>query len=525
VSSQETMLQARTMWELLEARASASPGVVVLIDQDDREITFGELRDLAERTAAGLHDLGVGAGSRVTWQLPTRIETVALSLALARLGAVQNPIIPIYRDREVGFVVAQTGAEFLCVPGDWNGFDFVAMAERIGSELATAPTVLVTYDSLPEGDPSTLPPAPVDGEGVRWIYYTSGTTSAPKGVKHSDSTLMAGGLGLADALELTAEDVGSIAFPYAHIAGPDYLMMLLYRGCGAVIVEAFQLEAAVELFSRKGATMAGGGPAFYQMYLAKQRSQPGVPIIASLRLLSGGGAPKPPEMFVEVLEEMGIPVCHGYGMTECPMIAQGGPTDSHDQLMYTDGAPVTGISIRMVDADGRVCGPGEDGEVRLKGPMVFKGYTDSALDADAFDSEGWFRTGDLGHLDEGGHVVLTGRLKDVIIRKGENISAKEIEDLLYQHPLVNDVAVVGLPDRDRGERVCAVVERVPGGADLTFDAMVDYLKQADLMVQKIPEQLELLDELPRNQTLRKVLKQDIRDMFRDTPWSPAPRRS
>ena len=134
MSSQETMLQATTMWELLEARAAASPDVVVLIDQDDREITFGALRDLAERTAAGLHGMGVTAGTRVTWQLPTRIETVALSLALARLGAVQNPIIPIYRDREVGFVVGQTGAEFLCVPGDWNGFDFVAMAERIAAE-------------------------------------------------------------------------------------------------------------------------------------------------------------------------------------------------------------------------------------------------------------------------------------------------------------------------------------------------------------------------------------------------------
>ena len=523
MSSSDIVMQASTMWQLVEARAAASPDLVVLYDQEDREITFGALRDLAERTAAGLHDLGVRAGTRVTWQLPTRIETVALSLALARLGAVQNPIIPIYRDREVGFVVEQTGAEFLCVPGDWNGFDFVAMADRIASERGVSPTVLVTYDDLPAGDPASLPPVPTDGDEVRWIYYTSGTTSAPKGVKHTDHTLMAGGLGLADAVELDLSDIGSIAFPYAHIAGPDYLMMLLYRGCGAVIVEAFQLDAAVELFRRKGATMAGGGPAFYQMYLAKQRTQPGEPIIPSLRLLSGGGAPKPPEMFTEVLSEMGIPVCHGYGMTECPMIAQGGPNDTHEQLMYTDGAPVTGITIRMGTAEGVVCASGEDGEVRLKGPMVFKGYTDPSLDADAFDDEGWFRTGDIGHLDPTGHVVLTGRLKDVIIRKGENISAKEIEDLLYQHPKVGDVAVVGLPDRERGERVCAVVELADGAEPLEFAEMVDYLRGADLMVQKIPEQLEILDELPRNQTLRKVLKQDIRDMFRDKPWSPAPR--
>jgi acyl-CoA synthetase (AMP-forming)/AMP-acid ligase II len=467
--------------------------------------------------------MGVRSGSRVTWQLPTRIETVVVSLALARLGAVQNPIIPIYRDREVGFVLEQTNAEFFFIPGDWNGYDFNAMAERIIDQIGIELSVFITYDALPEAEPYTLPPATTDGDVVRWIYYTSGTTSSPKGVRHTDGTLMAGGLGLANAAALSSEDVGSIAFPYAHIAGPDYLMMLLYRGCGAVLVEAFNLEEAVSLFSRKGVTMAGGGPAFYQMYLAKQRTQPGVPIIPSLRLLSGGGAPKPPEMFTEVKQEMGIPICHGYGMTECPMIAQGGPNDTDEQLMYTDGAPVTGITVRIVTAEGVEAPQGGNGEVRLKGPMVFKGYTDSSLDADAFDDDGWFRTGDLGHIDATGHVVLTGRLKDVIIRKGENISAKEIEDLLYQLPNVGDVAVIGLPDKERGERVCAVVERAPGTDDLGFAEMVAYLKSEDLMTQKIPEQLEVVDALPRNETLRKVLKQDLRDAYRDKPWSPAPR--
>ena len=155
--------------------------------------------------------------------------------------------------------------------------------------------------------------------------------------------------------------------------------------------------------------------------------------------------------------------------------------------------------------------------------MVFKGYTDPALDVEAFDDDGWFRTGDLGHLDPDGHVVLTGRLKDVIIRKGENISAKEIEDLLYQHPKVGDVAVIGLPDRERGERVCAVVETATGAEPLEFAEMVAYLKDHELMVQKIPEQLEVVEALPRNNTLGKVLKTDLRDQFRDVPWSPPAR--
>ena len=162
---------------------------------------------------------------------------------------------------------------------------------------------------------------------------------------------------------------------------------------------------------------------------------------------------------------------------------------------------------------------GVEGEVRVSGPMVCKGYTDPALDAAAFDEDGFFRTGDLGHLRPDGHVTLTGRLKDVIIRKGENISAKEVEDLLYQHPQVGDVAVVGVPDRDRGERVCAVIEVASGQEAPTLPELAAYLQEVGLMVQKIPEQLEIVDQLPRNATL-KVLKYQLRDQLAAKPWTP-----
>jgi cyclohexanecarboxylate-CoA ligase len=163
VSAAKTVEQASTMWELIEARAAESPDVVVLLDAEDREMTFLQLRDMAERVAAGLHQFGIRAGSRVTWQLPTRIETVVVSLALARLGAVQNPIIPIYRDREVAFVVEQTHAEYFLIPGDWNGYDFNAMAERIADELTDPPEVLIAYDALPQAEPYTLPSVGAEG--------------------------------------------------------------------------------------------------------------------------------------------------------------------------------------------------------------------------------------------------------------------------------------------------------------------------------------------------------------------------
>jgi acyl-CoA synthetase (AMP-forming)/AMP-acid ligase II len=214
---------------------------------------------------------------------------------------------------------------------------------------------------------------------------------------------------------------------------------------------------------------------------------------------------------------MGIPIAHGYGMTECPMIASGTPEDSDDQLAYTEGAPVYRCEITITRSDGSEAPTGEEGEVRLAGPMLFKGYTDAELNKTAFDELGRFRTGDLGVKRADGHVTLTGRLKDVIIRKGENISAKEVEDILYTHPKVGDVAVIGLPDRERGERVAAVVETAPGQSGLTFAEMVEWCKQAGLMTQKIPEQLEVRESLPRNATL-KVLKYQLRDELKNQPF-------
>jgi acyl-CoA synthetase (AMP-forming)/AMP-acid ligase II len=516
----EPLDDAATLWELVERRAAASPDTVLLIDEGGRTLTCQEFRDRAERAAAGFHALGVGHGTRVTWQVPNRLETIVASFALARLGAVQNPILHLYRHKEVGYAIAATDAEVVLVPGEWNGFDYAAMVAELVADRPTKPQIVDVFAALPDGDPATLAdvPAPTDGDEVRWVYFTSGTTSDPKGVRHTDRTLITGAHGLAAALDMAPDDVGSIAFPFAHIAGPDYFGMMLLAGFGAVLIEAFSPTGAVAAFNRVGATMAGGSTAFYQMYLAEQRKAPDTPLIPSLRKLSGGGAPMPPEVYEEVKREMGIQVCHGYGMTECPMICMGSPHDTDDQLAHTVGKPVVGLELRIVAEDGSTATAGQDGEVRVKGPMVFRGYTSAEATAEAFDEDGWFRTGDVGHLRADGHLVLTGRLKDIIIRKGENIAAKEIEDLLYAHPKVADVAVIGLPDRERGERVCAVVETAEGQEPLGFDEMVAYLGDAQLARFKTPEQLEVVDALPRNNTLGKVLKYKLREAYADKPW-------
>ncbi|KND36661.1 class I adenylate-forming enzyme family protein [Streptomyces acidiscabies] len=487
---------ARTLWELLDRRAALTPDRPVLL-QDDRALTFGELRDGAERTAAGLYGMGVRPGTVVAWQLPTRIETAVLSFALARLGAVQSPVIPFYRDREVGFALRESRAEFFAVPGVWRDFDHTSLARRLGAK-----GIFEAYDRLPTGDPAVLPAPPRDGYSVRWIYWTSGTTSDPKGVLHTDRSLIAGGACLAHALRLSETDVGSMAFPYAHIGGPDYMVMLLLYGFPAVMFERFALPEALGEFRRHGVTVAGGSTAFYSMFLAEQRKQPGTKVIPTLRLLAGGGAPKPPEVYHAVVRELEVQLTHGYGMTEVPMITMGSPDDTPENLATTEGRPPEGMEIRIVDS-----------EVRLRGEAVCQGYLDPEQTAEAFDADGFLRTGDLGYVTPTGHLVLTGRLKDVIIRKGENVSAKEIEDLLAAHPGIGEAAVVGLPDAERGELVCAVVEPADGQGELSLAGVVAYLREQGLSAHKLPERLEVVEALPRNETLRKVLKYKLRERY------------
>jgi cyclohexanecarboxylate-CoA ligase len=517
----EPIWGARTFWELLEARASATPDAPMLYDEHDRSLTFGAFAAWVARAAAGFHALGLTEGVPVAWQLPTRIETVVASFALSRLGVVQNPIIAMYRDREVGFILRQSGARFVLVPEVWMGHDFPAMVR--GLSLEDPPRIVVAYDSLPDGDPATLPAPPVppaspDEAPIRWVYYTSGTTSDPKGVLHTDATLLAGGEALAATIPMGPGDVGSMAFPFGHIAGPDYIVSMLVQGFPSVVLERFVPADAVEVYNRYGVTMAGGSTAFYVALLDQQRKQPDTPLIPTLRVLSGGGATKPPELYAEVRDELGSNLQHGYAMTELPMGTSGRPDDTEEELANSEGLPVPGCQVAVVRPDGTECDHGEVGEVRVWGTMLFKGYSDASLDAEAFDEHGRFRTGDLGAMRPDGRLTITGRIKDIIIRKGENISARDIEDALYAHPKVRDVAVIGLPDRSRGERVVAVVEPIAIEDPLTFEEMAEHCAEAGLMPQKVPEQLVVMEHLPRNQTLNKVLKYQLRDDLAEVPW-------
>jgi acyl-CoA synthetase (AMP-forming)/AMP-acid ligase II len=493
------MIDAPTLWRLVEARAAATPEALFAIDERDQRLSFEGLREAAERVAAGLHARGIREGDGVGWLLPTGLPAFVLMVALARLGAIQNPLVPIYRRREIEFCLDQTDARWLLVPGTFRGFDFAALA----SELERARPGLTTIDiagALPTADPAGLSPASDTPEALRWIFYTSGTTSDPKGAQHSDASVLLSSRGLAEALDLGPTARTGVVFPVTHLGGANALASTLFAGSTQLVVEAFDPATTIPFLADHGVTHAGAGPVFYQAYLEAQRAAGPTPLFPELIALYGGGAPTPPPLHEAVRRELGgLGILSTYGMTECPVITMARFDDPPEKRATTEGRPThPATRIRILDPSGHALLLGQEGEIHIHAPQLLQGFVDPRLDAEAFDTEGFFATGDRGRLDAEGYLTITGRTKDVIIRKGENISAAEVEGLLMAHARVAEVAVIGLPDETSGERACAVVRVEPGAAPLGFDEMVEHLEALGLMRQKIPEQLEHLDEMPRN---------------------------
>ena len=513
---------ARTVWDLIARRATDTPDAVMAIDEQRRSLTFGRYEQRCQQVAAGLQALGVTAATHVAWQLPTCLDALVLFGALARLQAVQIPLVPLYRDREMSFVLGQTKASFVVVPGTWRGHDYAAMARRVAAGLTEPITTLITDHGLPEGDPASLASAALPStrrgrEPVRWIYYTSGSTSDPKGVLHSDGTLGTVAAILVDRLRMRGDDRIAMVFPFAHIGGSNLLLSALMVGCRCICVESFDPLATVDFLAEEGVTLAGAGTVFHSAYLAAQRRTPNRRIFPKVRAFPGGGAPKPAHLHHEIKAELGgAGIVSALGLTECQIVAMCDMDDPDEKLATTEGRPAPGAQVKVVSPDERVCGPNEEGELRLIAPQMFLGYVDAGLNAEAFDSHGYFRTGDLGFFDEEGYVHVVGRLKDVINRKGENISAKEVEDELYHHPDIREVAVIGVPDPVSGERCCAVIVLSDPGTRVDMAGMQEFLENRGLMRQKWPEQLEFVAELPRAPA-GKVLKEELKKRFAPPP--------
>jgi acyl-CoA synthetase (AMP-forming)/AMP-acid ligase II len=494
------------------------------VDDRARQLTFAQLANVAGSVAAGLLAAGIEPGMIVSWQLPTVLESVVLYAALSRLSVVQNPVIPILRDAEVGHIVRELGSDVLITPAVWRGFDYSAMAERV--RLTTGVSTMVVDHTfagpgdlaLPRGDQATLPSLPradadVDDK-ARWVFYSSGTTAAPKGARHSDRSITAGSNGLVaiDNVGLVEGDVVPIPYPITHVGGHCTLSAALRTGCRVILIEVFDAQRSPLVMAQHGATTLGSAPPFFHAYLAAQRAHGSIPLFPDLRMGMSGGAPSPPELHQEVKRDLGgAGIVSGWGLTEFPIATEASPTDPDRAIAETVGRPAPGVTIRVVDQRGIDIGSGSEGELRLDGPQKLLGYVDSQLDSQAFDEQGFFRTGDLGVIDGEGRVTVTGRIKDIIIRNAENISAVQVENVLYLHPDIADVAVVGIPDTRTGERACAAVVLAPGAPGLTLLALGEHCRAQGLAPQRIPERIDIFEALPRN-AMGKLLKQDIRAM-------------
>ncbi len=507
-----------TYWELIERRATVSPDRLFVSDDRGRALSIAGFRDAAERAAAGLVAIGIEPGQTVSWQLPTTVDACVLMAALARLNCVQNPIIQILRHNEVGFIVEELGSDWLVTPEVFRNFDYAAMARDVAAQASNPLGLLTVAGGLPDGDRATLPSfrdlraSQAAGE-TNWIYYSSGSTGRPKGARHTDASVIAGSNGFVSGVGLNENDVFPCAFPITHIGGICFLAGALRTGARMVTFDSFDPLETPRAMARHGATVVGSAVPFFQAYLAVQATQPDTALFPLLRVCAAGGAPTPPEMHYELKNHLGAGIHNGWGLTEFPIATftcVGDPDEWHAQ---TVGRPCPHVRVRVVGTDGADhTGDGQIGELRVDGPQKLAGYVDAELDADAFDDQGFFCTGDLGYIDGDGNVHITGRIKDIIIRKAENISAVEVENALYTHPAVADVAVIGVPDRDAGERVCAVVVLAEGHEALGIPSIADHCRAQGLANQKIPEQLEIVDALPRNpagKIVKHVLKAQL----------------
>lgn len=488
--------------------------------------TYREMALMADRIAVGLSRLGVGRNDVVSMQLPNWWQFTLTYLACSRIGAVLNPLMHIFRERELSFMLKHGDSKVVIVPKRFRDFDHEEMIAGLKPDLPALQHIIVvggtgdnSFEKLLSGPKweeapdareilTRHRPGPDD---IMQLIYTSGTTGEPKGVMHSANTTMANIIPYAERMRLGAEDVILMASPMAHQTGFMYgLMMPIMLRASAVLQDIWDPKKAVELIRGEGVTFTmASTPFLTDLAKGVAESGQGVP---SLRTFLCAGAPIPGPLVENARKVLGAKIVSAWGMTENGAVTLIALDDDDERAFSTSGCPLPGVEIRVVGADEKNLPNGAEGRLLVRSCSNFGGYL-RRPHLNNTDRQDWFDTGDLAEIDDRGYVRITGRSKDVIIRGGENIPVVEIETLLYKHPAINQVAIVAYPDERLGERGCAVVVPKPGQAiDLT--AMVDFLKSHKVALQYIPERLLMLQQMPATPSgkiqkfkLREIVKQ------------------
>ena len=495
--------------------------------------TVGDLADRGARLAGLLTARGIGPGDVVAFQLPNWPEAAASFYGLLRLGAVLVPIVHIYGHREVGHILRESGARVLITADRFGSHDYLAELSLLDGSLPELELVIVVnaHGPAPTIGPESMTwdhmlgiaepfagMVVVDPDDPAVIGYTSGTTAAPKGVVHTHRTFLAElhqGFAERRGVQLEMDQSGPQGHlsgaPVGHMGGMLSLFAPVIAGASLHLIDRW--DAGVVLRTMREDHLTSGSGATFFLTSLIEHPDFDVAVHAPLMPQIGlGGAPIPAEV-ARRADELGISLIRSYGSTEHPSITMSKRTDPERVRLYTDGAPLPGVEIRLVDDECRDVAQGTPGEVLSRGPDCFVGYVDPRLSAVAIDADGWYATGDIGVLDEGGNLSITDRKKDIIIRGGENISAAEVEEIILCIPGVLEAAVVAAPDPRYGEHGCAFVRLKDGRGSLELDEVRHHLEAAGLARQKWPEELRLLDEFPRTAS-GKVQKHVLRDALR-----------
>ena len=521
----------RTINDDLEACVAACPDKVALTAVQAESgvvtrFTYRELSQMADRVAIGLTQLGVAKNDIVACQLPNWWQFTVTYLACSRIGAVINPLMHIFRERELSFMLKHGEAKVVIIPHMFRGFDYEKMVNDLKPSLPDLQHVVVangtganSFEALlsgPEWEKQANAqavltqhrPGPDD---VTQLIYTSGTTGEPKGVMHTANTVMANIIPYAHRLHLDAKDIVLMASPMAHQTGFMYgLMMPIMLKSSAVLLDVWEPLRAIALIQTEGVTFTMASTPFLTD-LAKNVAESGQ-TVPTLRTFLCAGAPIPGPLVEQARSVLGTKIVSAWGMTENGAVTLIELNDPDERAFTTDGLPLVGVELKVVDDDGASLPVGQAGKLYVRSCSNFGGYLKRSH-LNGTDAEGWFDTGDLARLDAQGYVRITGRSKDVIIRGGENIPVVEIESLLYRHPAIAMAAIVSYPDERLGERACAVVVLKPGQS-LDLPSLVDYLKSQKVAVQYIPEKLEIRDAMPSTPS-GKIQKFKLREMLRE----------
>ncbi|HYX59000.1 MAG TPA: AMP-binding protein [Streptosporangiaceae bacterium] len=514
-----------TLFDELEAQVAGRPDKVFITD-GTTAYTFSQLRTAALRLAAGLAGRGIGVGDRVVVQLPNWTELAVITAALSRLGAIMVPVMPIYRSDDVRFVAETAEAKAAFTAGVFRGFDHA----RMFADLAAAGTGLQTViavrtETVPDGalafgdilaghdGGEDLPPSGIGPDDPFAVVFSSGTTSRPKGCLHTFNTYCASARLMGEAYHYTDADVQFGPSPVTHSTGlVTSILMPLVHGAGSHLMDIWEPREGLERIAKFRCTASVTATTFLQTLLTVY--DPDQHDASSLRFWTSAGAPIPGAFVAEAqrtLPRMKVLSLYGRSENLCTTLCS--IDDDPERSVTSDGRAAPGQEVRILDEHGDEVPRGTEGDIAFRGASNLLEYIGQpAATAEMFTADGFSKSGDLGVMDADGYVRVTGRLKDIVIRGGLNISVRQVEDLLIAHPAVSAVAAVGMPDAVLGERVCCYLVPAPGAAPLTVADMREYLLDAGLAIQKVPERVEVMTELPTTATgkiQKNLLRADI----------------